>query len=114
MKVAIYPSHRSLPFWHKPENPTGLFNFASLQTWTWEVRGEGEQAGQMVKLPAQEHWIMPVLNGLASLNLPGVMAHVSFVLDPETSSVSCPKRIWVQITTDATDSTADGARRPDY
>lgn len=97
MKVATYDHHHLLPFWHTPVNPEYLFKKSDLNGWTY--LGRVHQDKPMTKLPALEHWIMPVFDGLVLLDLP-VMAHVSFVFDEEKRMIERPKRIWVQISTE--------------
>lgn len=92
MKVALYCSHHSLPFWHSPKNPYMLFDPTAIEDWTFDSRGN--------VLPAEQHSVMPILKGLLALDLPGVMAHVSIIFDPHENTVEYSKRCWVQITTE--------------
>ena len=106
MKVALYSSHHSLPFWHTPAHPDGFYNPANLDGWTFRAR-EAEEEDEKA-FPATEHWVMPILNGLFTLDLPGVMAHVSMRFDFRNKEISAPKRVWVQITTEATEEVVEG------
>lgn len=106
MKVALYSSHHSLPFWHSPRNPDGIYNPSMLGGWTFKAREAEEDDAKIFS--ATEHWVMPVLNGLFVLNLPGVMAHVSMFFDFKEKRISAPKRVWVQITTVTATETAEG------
>lgn len=97
MKVALYKSHHSLPFWHSPENPYGLFNPDILHDWSYQHYGE-----VCGKNPATEHFMMPVLNGLLALDIPGALANVSIIFDTEKKLIFPPSRdrYWIQITTE--------------
>jgi len=106
MKVALYSSHHFLPFWHTPQNPDGIYNPANLNDWRFLAREAEEE--DVKAFPANEHWVMPILNGLFSLDLPGVMAHVSMIFNFREKVISVPKRVWVQITTEASEQTAEG------
>ena len=99
MKVATYNHHHLLPFWHTPANPDYLFKKSDLEGWTYRGRIGVGSDDAAVRLPAVEHWIMPVLDGLVLLDLP-LMAHVSFVFDKEKNEIEPTKRVWVQISTE--------------
>jgi hypothetical protein len=94
MKVALYSSHHSLPFWHSPENPNIMFDTSYLGNWTYI------NAGNELDQPAMEHWSIPILLGLQKINIPGLMANVSIFFDKKTRKIIVPKRVWVQITTE--------------
>jgi hypothetical protein len=100
MKVALYNSHHKLPFWREPGNPTCLFDPAILDGWIYEDDEIEEGMWGTKEKPIAEHFMFPVLNGLLAIDLPGVMAHVSLIFDTEKKIMSCPKRVWVQITTE--------------
>ncbi|MBT6691078.1 hypothetical protein HOB10_01950 [Candidatus Parcubacteria bacterium] len=93
MKVALYTSHHSLPFWHDPKNPYALFDPKAIEGWTCDSKNG--------VLPAEEHSVMPILNGLLALDIPGATAHVSIILNPHENTVEYGHRCWVQITTEA-------------
>lgn len=95
MKIATYSNHHFLPFWHNPQKPDGFFDPNNLNDWTFVEKKETK--------PAIEHWVMPILNGLFSINLPGVMAHMSIIFDSKKKIIETPKRVWVQITTEVLD-----------
>jgi hypothetical protein len=105
MKVALYPSHHCLPFWHEPANPEILFDPSALEGWTYE-KNNGFEKGEV--RPATELHVMAVLNGLFALEIPGVMAHTSIIFNPQKKSVSFPKRVWVQITTEPSEEDESG------
>lgn len=100
MKVALYQDHHFLPFWHSPRQPNMLFDPEALEGWMYIAREKKE--------PASCCWIMPVLNGLLSINLIGVMSHVSIIFDPDNKTISSPKRVWVQITTETKEQDGNG------
>jgi hypothetical protein len=102
MDVALYFSHYSLPFWEKPENPYGFYEPSIIKGWTFMEGGDGRV------FPAETHFMLPVLNGLYRLELPGVMAHVSFILDFKEKTIISPLQTWVQITTEAKEKDEKG------
>lgn len=111
MKVALYNSHHQLPFWHRPKNPYGIFDSTLLNMlpdWTYKKDEWDEEHYCQKTGPATEHYMLPVLNGLLALNLPGVMAHVSLCFDSNKKAVYSPKRVWVQITTESALTDANG------
>lgn len=100
MKIALYKHHHELPFWHDPYNPYALFDPTVVEDWICKDR-DGD-------FLAKDHLIMHVLKGLLALDIPGVMAHVSFIIDVDLQTVKSPKRCWVQITTQAAKNDDDG------
>ena len=106
MKVGVYSYHHYLPFWHSPKNPDGMFNPTMLEGWTYQKRNGPPGTPGYVHCPAVEHWIVPILNGLFSLQLKA-MAHVSIIFDFEKQMISLPKRVWVQITTEPKEQTTN-------
>lgn len=110
MKVAIYHHHHDLPFWCSPENPKWIFDPKILTDWFYESRkisDDGVTVGYH-RVPATKHYMMPVLNGLNNLEIPGIMAHVSMHFDHELKMIKPIKKIWVQITTEATETNEYG------
>jgi len=100
MKVALYDDHHNLPFWHSPKNPQLLFNPEKHGTYNFEnsmsVGRKRDSSGL-----ATQHYMWPILLGLHELNLPEIMAHVSFIIDESKQRVGAfNKRKWVQITTE--------------
>ncbi len=93
MEIAIYSNHHFLPFWQRPSQPEILFNPNVFDGMFCEVAGK--------LFSAREHHMNPVLKGLMILDLPDVMAHVSLILDLKENRVHLPKRVWIQITTQA-------------
>jgi len=93
MKVALYDSHHSLPFWSNPKNPYGLYDPKHLE-------GLFFQATERRLRPASEHYMVPVLNGLLSIDYPGIMAHVSIILNYVDGEFRSAHRVWVQFTSE--------------
>lgn len=87
MIIALYDNHHHLPFWHKPKNPTRLFQNGLLN----EYKCENDEAFSGK--------IRACLAGLDALDAPGLMAHMSLSVDEEARTMGNNKRIWVQITT---------------
>ncbi|MCB9816432.1 hypothetical protein H6786_03480 [Candidatus Nomurabacteria bacterium] len=102
MKVALYPGHHSLPFWHRPQQPEVLFDesMADKNVVFEVVERIDEDRGRYVtnEVPAKDFWIWPILKGLSDVDLP-LLAHVSFPFDKGTETFSLPKRVWIQIST---------------
>lgn len=99
MKIVLYSSHNCLPFSLYPSDPDGLFDPNILEGWTCSEEWD-EVKKCSAKKPAREHPMIPVLEGLHALELPGAMAHVSIIFDPINKTVNWAKRSWVQITTE--------------
>lgn len=101
MKVALYPHHHALPFWHSPEQPKIIFDPAVMADWTHTFEEWDKDQGKHVKktVPLKDHWMWPVLMGLHSLDIPSAMAHVSVYFNKKTRTFELPKRKWVQIST---------------
>lgn len=108
MKVALYNGHHRLPFWHSPSNPNCLFDPSILGDWIFKKNEAKDGKWVENKYPAVEHSIMPILNGLIALELPGVMAHVSIIFDAKEKIVEYSKRAWVQLTTEPSENDANG------
>jgi hypothetical protein len=100
MQIALYSDHHHLPFWRGPRNPERLFDPNALEGWTYRKREWDDATGDYKKGPVLEHFVMPVLNGLLALHMPGIMAHVSLIFKDDEKLVVTPKRVWVQITTE--------------
>lgn len=94
MKVALYKHHHHLPFWSHPQNPNMLFDPEGLEGWTYQCIESHEIR------PAVQHHMMPVLNGLLAIDLLGVMANFSLWFDLGEKTVTFPRRMWTQITTE--------------
>lgn len=97
MEVALYESHHLFPFGNPDQksNPNAMYN---REEWTdWTVSEDPEKDPPM---PALEHWMIPILDGLAALEFPGAMALVSFNVDPQQNLVIADtSRKWIQIIT---------------
>jgi hypothetical protein len=91
MKVGLYSDHHNLPFNDKGTNPHSIYDSNGFDDWVCEKHGKLH--------PASTFYLMPVLNGLNAINLPGLMAHVSVITDPIGKIIRSSKRVWVQITT---------------
>jgi hypothetical protein len=89
MKIALYPSHHCLPFWHKPRQPELIFDSGSMADWTLEG-SHGED------IPVHTSWMWPILQGLSAIDMP-LLAHVS--MNFVDGKIHYSKRVWVQITT---------------
>jgi hypothetical protein len=100
MITALYYTEDELPFGDKSRNPYTLYNPLSIKKWNF--------VGNSVSIPAEEYFLMPVFHGLCLLKVPGIMAHVSLALNFQRREVNAPKRIWVEITTEAKESDALG------
>jgi hypothetical protein len=100
MKIALCSGSKDLPFGYFPTNPIGLYDPSILEDWIYRIKREQKKDGkEYEEIPALEHWIMPVLNGLSSIDLPGIMASVSAVFNYKNKLISIPDIVWVQITT---------------
>lgn len=99
MKIALYPHHHCLPFWHGPKQPTILFDPA-MACWVTKSREDSPSGKKDIATLtlAKDHWVWPILMGLHALDL-CALAHVSIHFDSETRRFKIPKRVWVQITT---------------
>lgn len=94
MKVLIYHNHHHLPFWHKPANPDCIYVPGMLEGWMYNPASWKETE------PFYEFQMIPVLNALHQLEIPGIMAHVSVIFDAEKKMVSSAHRCWVQFSTE--------------
>ena len=103
MKIALYTSHHRLPFWdsHTPCIPYAMYNPDMIKEYV--VHDAEDKA-----CPAEECWIMPILNGLFSIEIPDILAHVSYIFNSENKTLENPRRVWVQITTEASEYDANG------
>ena len=108
MKVALYNDHHSLPFWHSPKKPVCLYDPDTLRDWVFK-RDEIEDGRWIERIyPANEHSMIPILDGIRALELPGVMAHVSVIFDTDEKTIRYSKRAWVQFTTEPSETDANG------
>ena len=90
MKVLIYGYHHRLPFWHTPANPEFVYTPEMIEGW----KTKNSQR------PAEEYQMVPVMNGLHKLEIEGLVAHVSVILDPVNKEITDAHRCWVQISTE--------------
>jgi len=90
MLIALYHSHHSLPFWHRPENPYAIYRDRILESFTFKPWDN---------YPTDKfHPMEPILNGLLDIKLP-VLANVSLSLNYLKMEINSIKKYWVQITT---------------
>lgn len=50
------------------------------------------------------YYMVPILDGLYSINSTNLMAHVSLITEPTTKVVRSAKRVWIEITTTSPDT----------
>lgn len=99
MKIALYgtvgsaDTHHELPFWHRPKQPSVLFDSKTMGG--FRMYGVVDEAS----LVFDETGIWDMLKALESMELPNLMAHVSMPVNQETQQFGGHKRTWINITT---------------
>lgn len=100
MKIALYPGHHALPFWHNPTQPRLLFDPVVMADWKVEVRDQEEtkKKKQIVTkdISFKDYYLWPIMIGIHEIEMK-LLAHVSLYL--ENGRMHGNKRMWVQITT---------------
>lgn len=102
MKVAFYGTHHNLPFADEGKNPDMLFDLSMFLDWQSHIDAVDRYG------PLSEHWVSPMLEGLSMIEMPGVMAHISLLAQPEKSVLVIPYRVWVCVTTEPTETDENG------
>ena len=90
MKVALYPHQYNLPSGKVVINPALLFDPSTF--------GQIKCNSGCCQTSAEDHFMLPVLNGLYDFDLPDVIAHVSLNLS-RAREIRTTYRIWIELTT---------------
>lgn len=93
MEIALYQDHLFLPFWENPQNPEYLFEPSMIN---WVIKGRN---GSIAHCKLKDHYMMPVIQGIQTIDIPEVMAHISLAVDQKGKRLKEPMRIWIQFST---------------